>query len=205
MTIRLYHHPFSFNARRAVMTALHLGIDVELVYVDLAKGEQRTPEFLAKNPAGRVPVLEDGDFLLGESHAIMQYLGDKKPSELYPREARTRADVHRWMFWSANHFGPSVAILGWEHMVKKFLDLGPADPAEVRRGEQLVSANAKVLDGHLANRKWLVGDRLTLADIAVATPLMMRDKAALPIGEYSNLLTWHARVQELDAWKKTDL
>jgi glutathione S-transferase len=72
--MRLYYHPFSTNARRAVITAIELAAPVELVLVDLVKREQRQPAFLARNPAGRVPVLEDGDFLLPESHAIMIHL-----------------------------------------------------------------------------------------------------------------------------------
>ena len=72
--MRLYHHPFSTNARRAVITALELNTPLELVLVDLPKREQRQPAFLARNPAGRVPVLEDGSVILPESHAIMLYL-----------------------------------------------------------------------------------------------------------------------------------
>lgn len=74
--MRLYHHPYSFNARRAVMTALHLKSPVELVFVDLGKGEQRQPQFLKLNPNHRVPVLEDDGFILWESYAITQYLAD---------------------------------------------------------------------------------------------------------------------------------
>src|SRR5256885_9844274 len=72
--MRLYHHPFSSNARRAVITALELNTPIELVLVDLPKREHRQPAFLARNPAGRVPVLEDGSVILPESHAIMLYL-----------------------------------------------------------------------------------------------------------------------------------
>ena len=94
--MRLYHHPYSFNARRAVMTALHLKSPVELVFVDLAKGEQRQSQFLKLNPNHKVPVLEDDGFVLWESHAIMQYLADKTPRQtLYPTETRARAGLVR--------------------------------------------------------------------------------------------------------------
>src|SRR5579862_1624600 len=105
--MRLYHHPLSSNARRAVMAALHLGTEVELVHVDLGKGEQRKPDYLKRNPNGKVPVLDDDGFLLWESCAIMQYLADRTPGQtLYPTELRARADVNRWLFWSAHHFSP---------------------------------------------------------------------------------------------------
>src|SRR5580698_2908951 len=99
--MKLFHHPMSANARRAVMTALHLRAPVDLVFVDLAKGAQREPQFLRRNPNGKVPVLEDDGFLLWESHAIMQYLAEKTPGQtLYPEGHRDRADVNRWLFWS---------------------------------------------------------------------------------------------------------
>ncbi len=112
--MRLYHHPRSLNARRAVMTAIHLGSPVDLVFVDLQKMEQRQPQFLRMNPNHKVPVLEDEGFYLWESHAIMQYLADKTPVQtIYPTDLKARADVNRWLFWSAQHFTPAVAILNW--------------------------------------------------------------------------------------------
>src|SRR5579883_2888675 len=105
--MRLYHHPYSSNARRAAMAAVALDAPVELVFVNLATREQRKPEYLRMNPAGKVPLLEDGDFYLSESQAIMQYLADKTPGQtLYPAGLCARADVNRWMFWCAHHFQP---------------------------------------------------------------------------------------------------
>lgn len=202
--MRLYHHPFSFNSRRAVMTALHLRAPVELVFVDLQKGEQRQPQFLELNPNHRVPVLEDDGFVLWESHAIMQYLADKTPRQtLYPAETRARADTNRWLFWSAQHFSPAIGILNWEHVVKGILGLGAADPAEVRRGEGLVREFAGILDAHLGRCGWISGDGLSLADIAIAAPLSTAVPARLPIGELTHLQRWFAQMQALEVWKKT--
>lgn len=202
--MRLYYYPWSMNARRAVMTALHLNLPVELVAIDLAKGEQRTPEFRALNPNGRVPVLVDGDFKLWESHAIMQYLADKTPGQtVYPSDLRGRADVNRWLFWSAQHFTPAVSVLNWERAIKPMLGAGAPDPVEVARGERLIGECAPVLDAHLAGREWVAGPKLTLADIALATPLMATQHAQLPVAQYTNLQSWFARVQALDAWKRT--
>lgn len=202
--MRLYHHPNSFNARRAVMTALQLGAPVELVFVDLQKGEQRQPQFLKLNPNHRVPVLEDDGFVLWESHAIMQYLADKTPRQsLYPADTRSRADVNRWLFWSGQHFSPAIGILNWEHVIKGIIGLGAADPAEVRRGEQLVREFAGVLDSHLGGRDWICGEALSLADIAIATPLAATVPARLPVTDLPNLQRWFARIQGLEVWKKT--
>lgn len=214
--MRLHHHPVSSNARRAVMTALHLGLvrdeesgvgpRVELSLVDLAKGEQRTPAYLKLNPNGRVPTLEDGSFVLTESHAIMQYLAELTPGQtLYPSETRARANVNRWLFWNAHHWQPAVSVLGWERVVKKILGRGEPDPKEVARGEMLITQCAVVLDAHLTGREWIAEDRLTLADLAIATPLANLVPAKLPMEPYTNVHAWLARVQELPAWKKTGM
>ncbi len=203
--MRLYHFPLSSNARRARMAAIELGVPVEEVLVDLAKGQQRTPEYLAMNPSGRVPVLVDGDFVLTESHAIMAYLADKSgPTPLYPAELQPRADVNRWLFWSAHHFAPSVAVLNWERLVKGLVGAGAPDPKEEERGERLVTDCARILDDHLAKNEWLAQGRLTLADIAVATPLMSTVPARLPIDDRRHLRAWFGRIQELESWKKTN-
>jgi glutathione S-transferase len=204
--MRLHYHPMSSNARRAVMTALHLNADLELVFVDLAKGEHKTPEFLRLNPGGKVPVLEDGDFALTESHAIMQYLADKTPGQtLYPTDLRARADVNRWLFWNAAHFQSAVAILNWENVVKRFIGLGDPDPAAVQRGEGLVTELSALLDAHLAGKRWISNDTVTLADLAVATPLDAIDRAKLPVRDFKNVMGWLERVQGLDAWNKSGM
>jgi glutathione S-transferase len=204
--MRLYHHPMSSNARRAVMTAIHLDAKVDLEIVDLAQGAQRRPDFLSKNPNGKVPVLDDDGFLLWESHAIMQYLADKTPGQtVYPTEIRARADVNRWLFWSAHHWTPAISVLGWENFVKAMIGQGDPDPVAVERGEGLVTANARVLDEHLRGKKWIAQDRVTLADLAIATPLMVIAQAKLPVNGFANVMTWFRRVEGLDAWKKTCL
>jgi glutathione S-transferase len=204
--MRLYHHPMSSSSRRAVMTALQLGTKIQLVLVDLAKGEQKKPAFLAMNPNGRVPVLDDDGFFLNESHAIMQYLADKTPGQtLYPLETRARADVNRWLFWSANHFAPAIAILSWENAIKGMIGAGPPDPVEVKKGEARVAEFARVLDAHLAGKSWVAQGQLTLADLALAAPLMSIVSAKLPVRDYANVMAWFERIQALDAWKKTSL
>lgn len=202
--MKLHHFAFSSNSRKVAMTVAHLNIPIETTIVDLAKGEQRKPDYLALNPNGKVPTLVDGDLVLWESHAIMTYLADKTEGHtLYPKELRARADVNRWLFWSANHWGPAIAILNFENVVKKMVGAGEPDPAQVQRGETFVKDNAKVLDQHLAGRTWVSGDGLTLADFSIAAPLMYTRVAKIPVGDYANLQAWLARVQELDAWKKT--
>ncbi len=202
--MRLYHHPLSSNARRAVMGALELGCPVELVVVNLAKGEQRAPEFLRLNPNGRVPVLEDDGFVLWESNAILTYLAERTPGQtLYPTEPQARADVNRWLFWSAHHLTPSISILNWERVVKPMIGAGAPDPKLEALGEERVRECVKVLDAHLAEREWIAQDRLTLADIALVTPFMSAKPARLPLEGCSHLTSWLSRMQERESWKRT--
>jgi glutathione S-transferase len=203
--MRLYFHPLSSNSRRVVVTAIYLNVRLELVVVDLLKGEHRTPQYLQLNPNGKAPLLDDDGFRLWESHAIMQYLAERSPGQaLYPREVQARADVNRWLFWSAYHFTPAVGFISRERVSKTMVGgSGSADPLEIARGEALLTAAARVLDAHLEGKRWIALDRLTLADLAIASPLMHTSAARLPVMAYENLQAWFARVQALDAWKQS--
>jgi glutathione S-transferase len=203
--MRLYYHPLSSNSRRVVMTAIDLDVRLDLVVVDLSNGEHRTPDYLNLNPNGKVPLLDDEGFHLWESHAIMQYLADKTPGQdLYPRDIQARADVNRWLFWSAYHFTPAVGLISRERVSKRMVGgSGAPNPAEIERGETLLKAAASVLDAHLTQRQWIAQDRPTLADFAIASPLMHTAAAQLPVTGYENMQAWFARVQALDAWKRS--
>jgi glutathione S-transferase len=200
--MKLYYHPNSPNCTDVLATANHLGIELDLQLVDLLKGAQKDPSFLRLNPNGRVPTLEDGDFILSESNAIMQYLASKKPNNsLWPADDRVRADITRWQFWQASQWSKATGTLVWENMVKKFLNAGAPDPAKIKEGEELFRASAAVLDDHLKDRPYLVGGALTLADFSVAAMLVYARPARLPLDKYENIRAWYGRLERLDSWK----
>lgn len=202
--MRLYHNPMSSNARRTLMTAIHLELPVELAEVDLMNMDDRR-RLAELNPNVKVPVLADGSFLLWESCAIMQYLAGKAPGQtLYPEAPQARADIDRWMFWCSQHYAPAIGVLTWERAWKGMTGCGDADPLEVARGERELAECAFVLDNHLAGRSWVCGDSLSLADFALAAPMMYSDKVALPLAQYEHLQAWFARVQQLPAWQETN-
>jgi glutathione S-transferase len=203
--MRLYQHPMSANARAAILTVYELNAPVDLVFVDLQKQEQIQPAFLKKNPNHRVPVLEDGDFHLWESRAIMQYLADKTPGQtIYPTELRARADVNRWLFWSGQHFAPAIGIFFYENLIKGMIGRGAPDPIELKRGESLFHEFAAVLDAHLAERQWISGTSLTLADLSIAAAYGCAAPGKAPVAGYASLQKWFARMQVLDAWKRSE-
>lgn len=202
--MKLFYHPQSGNSRRVLLTAAHLQLSLEKVLVDLPRREQKTEPHLARNPNGRVPVLDDDGFLLWESRAIMVYLCEKTPGqELLPVEPRAKADVLRWLFWCANHLQPAAGVLMFENLVKQLTGRGPADPVEVRRGEALFERFCPVLDAHLAGKDWVAQGRVTLADYSLAPSFAAAVPARMPIQGYPHLQAWLRRVQTLDAWRLT--
>src|SRR2546427_12165387 len=112
MTIELYVFPPSPRAFKVMAVANHLGLDYEIRFVDLRKGDQKAPQYAALNPNMRMPTLKEGDYVLWESSAIAQYLAAKKPeSGLLPQAERRRLDGMRWQFCGHPHWDPAVAPL----------------------------------------------------------------------------------------------
>ena len=203
--MQLFQNPYSSNSRRVLLVAEQLGIPLDLVKVDLGSAADRV-RLQEINPNGKLPVLQDGEFRLWESCAIMQYLADSTPGQtIYPHAPRARADVNRWLFWSSQHLAPAIGICTWERLWKGMMGEGAADPQQVAKGEAEVLQYGAVLDDHLAQHEWLSGGALSLADFAVVAPIMYLDKAALPMRQFGHLMAWLERVQALDAWKNTNV
>lgn len=202
--MKLYGFPGSPNTWKVRAVAAHLGLPVEDVHVDLKKGEQRAPAYLALNPTGRTPTLVDGDFVVWESAAIMQYLASRKPNALWPEDARARADIMRWQSWHLQHWSSGACTpLLFERFVKAFFNMGPPDAAVVGRATEAFHREAAVLDRHLETRPHLVGSGPTLADFTVVAPLVYAAEGELPLGDYRHIRDWSARLLALPAWRDT--
>lgn len=191
----------TLNPRKACAVARYLQSPVEFVRVDLGKRENKTPEFLAMNPNGKVPVLQDGDKTLWESNAIMCYLSDVAKAGLWPQDGR-QIDVIRWLSWDALHFTRHASVLYFEYVIKPLFGLPAADTATLEEATKHFRTFAGVLDTHLSDRKFLVGDGLTVADFAVAVTLPYADVARLPLGDFPAVQRWHDRLNELPAWRQ---
>jgi len=201
--MRLHVFPPSPRATKVIALVHHLGLDCELRTIQLFNGEQNQPEFVALNPNKRMPVLEDDGFVLWESNAILHYLASKKPeSRLWPSDARGQADVLRWLSWESAHWTPACTPIAFERVVKKLAGLGDPDPAEIARGEQGLHQFAPVLNGQLKGRKWLLGNDLTIADFAVATPMIVAEAAQYPLAPYPEITRWYGALAALPGWKK---
>ncbi len=202
--MKLYGFPGSPNTWKVRAAAAHLGLPLEIVLVDLGKGEQRSPDYLALNPTARTPTLVDGGFVLWESTAIMQYLASLKPNALWPDDVRTRADIMRWQSWHLQHWSASACTpLLFECFVKRFFNIGGPNAAVVQKATEAFHREAAVLEAHLAARRYLVGSDVTLADFTVVSPLVYAAEGELPVDAYPRLRDWSVRVLALPAWRDT--
>ena len=199
-----YMNALSPNVRRVRLTAAALGLELDETRIDFNKGEHKSAAYLALNPNGAVPTLVDGDFVLTESRAIMQYLASKKPeSGLLPRDERARAEVTRWQFWDAAHFSPQLGTLVFEKIIKPMMSLGEPDPRKVEEAVAGFRRFGAVLDERLDGKPYVVGESLTLADLTIASSLMYAKQTDAPLGELPNVQSWFSRISSTDAWKKT--
>jgi glutathione S-transferase len=203
--MKLYTFPAAPNPRKVHAVIEHLGITgIEIHLVDLGKGEQRSPEYLAVNPMGRVPTLVDGDLVLWESNAICEYLCDLQgDTSLFPRDAKVRADISRWLFWQASDWLSATGPIAFENFVKKFFFNAEPDAARVEAAQKAFHNCAGMLNKHLEGRQFIVGNQFTLADIAVASLLTFAGPARFPMENYGNITAFNARLDEIPAWKNT--
>jgi len=191
----------TINPRKACVVARYLNSPVDYVHIDLSKGENRTPEYLAINPNGKVPSLEDGDLKLWEANAIMCHLARTAKSDLWPDGAK-QVEVMRWLSWNADHFTRHAGSLYFQHIIKPAIGIGAPDEAAVKEATGFVRRFAAVLNDHLRGRKYLLGDALTIADFATAITLPYAAKAKIPVEEFPEIMRWHARLNELPAWRE---
>lgn len=199
--MKLYYAT-TFHSRKVCALARHLGSPVEFVPVDLARGEQRQPAFLALNPNGKAPLLVDGELKLWESAAIMMHLAIKAGSDLWPSDPAAQVEVMRWLSWDSAHFSRHGGTLYFEHLIRPRFGLGPTDEAAVADADKYFRQFAAILDAHLAERAYLVGDRLSIADFAVATALPWASEARLPLHGFDHVARWYDRLLALPAWRE---
>ena len=189
------------SPRKACAVAKYLQSPVEYAYLDLGRGEHKTTGYLALNPNGKVPTLVDGSLVLWEADAIMCHLAARSDSELWPQDGR-QIEVIRWLSWNTQHFTRHGGTLYFEDIIRARFGMGIPDPNEVEQATTEWRRFAKVLDQHLRDRRWLVGDTLTVADFAVAVTLPYAERAHIPLAEFPAIERWHERLNELDAWRE---
>ena len=198
--MKLYSNSFSPNCRKTHGVITHLGLSLEKVSIDLMAGEQKQPEFLAKNPNGMVPVLEDDTVTLFESNAILGYLCAQTDTSLWPKTT-ARYSIMQWLSWEQAHLAPSFGPL----LAQKIF--GPMRGAEFDQeawdeGLETYRKRAAALNSALEGKRYLVGDSLTIADFAVGVWFGYADVLELPLDETPSIKSWLSNLGELPAWKE---
>jgi len=198
MTYRLYDYLPSGNGYKVRLVLRELGLPHELVEVDILKGGSRTQEFLAKNPNGRIPVLEvPNKGFLSESHAIISYLAEG--SALVPEDPLDRARMWQWLCFEQYNLEPNVATVRfWLHSLHK---------TEAELGEKLTDkrrlgfAALDVLERGLADRDYLVAKRYTLADIGLYAYTHVAEEGGFPLDRYPAIRAWCTRIAARPAYR----
>lgn len=189
--IRLYRFALSGHSHRAQLMLSLLGLPVRMIDIDLVQGEQKAPEFLARNPFGQVPVIEDGEITLADSNAILAYLATRydPTGRWLPRDAAGAARVQRWLSIAAGPlaFGPALARL-----IRLFGS--KTDPSTAL---DLAAQLFGVMDAHLARQAFLAGDRPTIADVALYSYTAHAPEGGISLKPYAAIRAWLARIEAL--------
>ena len=203
--MKLYDFAYSPNSRKVRAVAYELGLELEHVHVDILKGEGRSPAFLAKNPNGRVPVLEDGDLFLWESNAILRYLAARQggTTTLWPSGAREQAEIDRWLSWQLAHLGQATSKVAFERVVKKLTGQGEPDQAAIAAGTAEFDRLTAVLDAWLEGKEYVTG-RLSLADFALQAHYHLTPTYGLDVAPHRRVSAWLERMGARSSVKRAD-
>ena len=187
--LRLYDYLESGNGYKVRLLLAQLGLPYERVELDILKGETRTPEFLARNPNGRIPVLEleDGT-CLAESNAILWYLAEG--SEYLPRQRLARAQVLQWMAFEQYSHEPYIAVLRFWHHAGRLAENRARIAEKQERGREALG----VMEQHLTGRSFLVGDVYSIADIALYAYTHVAHEGGFDLSRYAAIRAWLDRV-----------
>lgn len=187
--------------RRVLALVKHLGIDAELIEKDLMAGELKAADYAALNPNCKAPTLVDGDRVLWESSAIMAYLCIKHGSDLWPAHSPDeQIDVLRWLSWNDCHWANAVAPFYFEHVVKSTFGLGPPDLELLKAETAGLIRFARVLDAHLADRRYVACGRLTIADFQLASMAAYWRESEMPLEPYAHIRHWLDDLMRIPAW-----
>lgn len=199
--IRLYHFPLSPFSRKVRLTLAEKKLEVELIE---ERYWEASPDFMRRNPAGKVPVLKIDGRTLTESAAICEWIEEKYPeTSLMPRDADARHEVRRLVTWFDDKFHHEVTSkLLYERVNKKVMKLGFPDSRNVKDGAKAIKFHLDYLAWLLEHRRWLAGDAMTLADFAAAAHLSSLDYISdVDWHRSESVKDWYAKIKSRPAFR----
>lgn len=201
--IRLWGRLNSMNVQKVLWTLDTLKLPYEQRDAGMQFGINTTPDYLRKNPNGKVPLLEDGDYIIWESQAICRYLCNQYQGEsLYPSAAVDRGQVDQWLDWANASINQSLSVVFWQTLR---LPEGKRDPKRLEEETAKTVASLTIFTSALAGRSYIAADRFTLADLVMA-PVAYRmiglSLVSIEKEEWKPLADWYARVQRDSSFQK---
>jgi glutathione S-transferase len=197
-SVKLYYS-HNLNPRVAVAVAKYLQSPVEFVRAS-PRNPANTEAFRAINPNALVPVLADGQNTLWETDAIACKLSAVSGTDFW-RLGSEMPEMIKWISWSAYHLTSAAGPLYFYRIVVPTFSDAKPDPREMEKALANFREHAATLDGILADRKWLLGDRISYADFRVATPLPFAGDAGMPVEEFPHVKRWHDQLWAIEAWR----
>lgn len=196
------HGFFTQNTLKTLYVLEELGVEYTFRFVDLARGANRTDEFRATTPAGKVPVLEhDGEYLF-ESGAICRYVAGLAASPLYPADKLERARVDQWMSYFSNHPGRWLTELYWEKIMKPGSGLGATDEARCATAAKLAGSQLKAVERALEGRDWLANDTFSIAEPYALAYLEQAGPVGFDLEPFPRVRRWYERLDRRDATRR---
>ncbi len=194
----VYLDPCTINCRKVLAGLQLVGADYNEKKMNYFNGDHKSEDYKKINPCATVPAAVDGDCTITESNAIMAYAADVKGSEYYPKDLKQRAICNKWLLWEASAwFGACYTLCVQNIFMEK-----PDDKVMAEAVPNFHKC-AAVLEHTLSKSKWVCGDQLTIADIAVASPMHISQAAKLPLEKYPGIQRWYKDIEALPAWKNT--
>lgn len=194
---KLYCFAQSGNAYKAALALSLMDEDWEPVFVDFFNGGARSPDFLALNEMGEVPVLVDGETTLTQSAVILDYLSSKHGT-FGATSAEMRREILRWMLWDNHKLTGNIAT---GRFLMNFLPEEKRDPGVIAFLMGRAHAAMKTLERHLDGRDWIVGEALTIADLSCVGYLYFTDEFQVDMDQFPNIDRWRSAIAALPAWK----
>ena len=200
--MKLYTFPITTNALKVELLINAAELNVERALVYLFRGEQKKPAFLAINPMGQIPVLEDDDLILSESNAILIYLAQQSRADFYFNSPAEQTLGMQWLFWQTSQWAPAVNSYHHQRIVKPAWG-DKTDETQIQQNERRFSRVCNVLDATLQKRPFLVSKTPTIADIGIAAQLLFWQEAQIPLDPFPGIKEWLNALSHFSWWKSS--
>lgn len=190
--LKLYDHPLSGNSYKVRLTLSHLGVEYERINIDIFEGEQNSPEFAALNPNKKIPVIEDGDFVMWESNAIPLYLGKKySPNEIFPEDPEAFGLMTQWVLFGKTTLDPNLAMA---RFLTRFIPPEKRDERQIEQFREKGKAGLQILDNYLNKNNFLAGG-YSIADICCFPYVSLSEEGGVSLGGYPSVISWCERIK----------